>query len=46
MAQGSSFMETILLVEDKPELREMLTQALRDMQLEVTAAPNLESAGQ
>jgi DNA-binding NtrC family response regulator len=37
-------METILLVEDKPELREMLTQALRDMQLEVTAAPNLESA--
>src|SRR5262249_46008186 len=37
-------METILLVEDKPELREMLTQAMRDMQFEVTAASNLESA--
>ena len=37
-------METILLVEDKPELREMLTHALRDMEYEVTAAPNLERA--
>jgi DNA-binding NtrC family response regulator len=44
LEQGSSFMETILLVEDKPELREMLTHALGDMQFEVTAATNLETA--
>jgi len=37
-------METILLVEDKPELREMLTHALRDMQFEVTAVAELETA--
>jgi DNA-binding NtrC family response regulator len=37
-------METILLVEDKPELREMLTHALQDMQFEVSAAANLEAA--
>ena len=37
-------METILLVEDKPELREMLTHALRDMQFEVSAAANLDAA--
>ena len=37
-------METILLVEDKPELREMLTHALCDMQFEVTATANVEAA--
>jgi DNA-binding NtrC family response regulator len=36
-------MESILLVEDKPELREMLTHALRDMDFEVTAAADLKS---
>ncbi|HEX7958674.1 MAG TPA: response regulator, partial [Terriglobales bacterium] len=36
-------MESILLVEDKPELREMLTHALRDMDFDVTAAADLRS---
>jgi DNA-binding NtrC family response regulator len=37
-------METILLVEDKAELREMLVQALRRMQFEPTAAGSAEEA--
>lgn len=36
-------MESILLVEDKPELREMLAHALRDMDFEVTATADLKS---
>src|SRR2546421_5910392 len=42
--QGSSFMESILLVEDKPELRDMLTHALRSMNLDVVGAPGVETA--
>ncbi len=37
-------MDTILLVEDKAELREMLETALRRMGYEVTAAPDLAQA--
>lgn len=37
-------METILLVEDKAELREMLVQALRRMQFEPTEASSAEEA--
>ena len=37
-------METILLVEDKPELRDMLQTALRRMGYEVTAAAGLPQA--
>ena len=37
-------METILLVEDKAELREMLATALARMEYEVTPAANLAEA--
>ncbi len=37
-------MESILLVEDKPELREMLVHALKRMQFEVSAAGSLSEA--
>src|SRR5262245_38839477 len=37
-------MESILLVEDKPELREMLVHALKRMQLDVSAAGSLSEA--
>ena len=37
-------METILLVEDKAELREMLATALSRMEYEVTSAASLAEA--
>ena len=37
-------MDSILLVEDKAELREMLETALRRMGYDVTAAANLQQA--